>query len=372
MSTDSDLLRQIAGAPAQLAMQAGAVALDDNPRLLATIAGLEHSLEVALARIAELEKKPPKSEVGRFPGDPGVGKVIVGLAPTRGDLAQLADRERATGQGLAFRQYDSGGIADLSVPAGSVARKIVRDQAAGRVTVCSPKPGIEALAAHRYEAELVAFFTWTEKQPGVTIVIVHHEPENDWKADHGNLPNMAKHAADYREAQRWVRACLNKAAGGKPKRTVFIGSLLTYSWTAQGKSKFGPVDQWNPGKQADGSHVWDMCGGDHYEPSYTAASLDTLKWRDFVASVKSWGCLPAITENGINNGNARGGAVLKAFLGKLLSYGVPLYLYFDSKAGPGGVIQADPRDWWLLTEANGTLQAFAEFTNAVGSNPNAA
>ena len=389
--TAAQELRDLARPEVAAAITAGADALDEVARLNATVAGLETSLSAATIardaalgvvaqrdadiaalkkRIAELEGGPTET-TGRFPGDPGPGKVIVGLATTRGDLTQLQQREQALGSGLAFRVYDNGGIGDLAVPGGPIAKKVLRDHAAGRITVCSPKPGIEALAAHRHETELVAFFRWLEQQPGVTYVTVHHEPENDWTADHGNLPAMAKHAADYREAQRWVRACLNKAAGGKPKRTVFIGSLLTYSWTAQGKAKFGPVDQWNPGLQADGAHVWDMAGGDHYEPAYTAGSLDTLKWRDFVASVKSWGCLPAITELGINNGNAKGGQVLAAFLKKLVGYGVPLVLYFDSKAGQGGALQSNPKDWWLLTDANGTLPAFAEFAKAVGVNPNA-
>jgi hypothetical protein len=153
---------------------------------------------------------------------------------------------------------------------------------------------------------------------------------------------------------------------------MFMGSLMTYSWTTQGKAKFGPTDQWNPGKQADGTHVWDACGGDHYEPSYTAASLDTQKWTDFVASNRKWGCLPAITENGTNQGNKNGGAILKDFMPKVVDRdGAPVYLYFDSSAGPGGKPQPNQADWWTLTAANGTLPAFKDFVASHGYNPNA-
>lgn len=312
---------------------------------------------------------PPPAQA-RFPGDPGKNRAVFGIAPGQDSRANLAATEKAVGLGpLAFRQYH-GGSADFAVPNGVLAQQILLDHAAGRVPVISPKPGIEALAAHQHGPELEAFFGWTESLPHYTFVIVHHEAENDWKGD--SLAQYVTHAADYRAAQQWVRTCLNKAAKGKPKKTAFLGSLMSWSWGG-GAASFGPPDNWNPGRQADGSHVWDVACLDHYLPSYTGTTLETPQWLKAAASIKNWGCLLGITENGVNHGNKNGGAILAAFIKRFIEfYGGAVYLYFSSDAGPGGKPQPNPLDWWILTDANGSLGAFRDGMKAYSKNPNAA
>jgi len=51
----SDILRTLNAPLIVRAAQAGADALDERPRLLATIAGLEHTIAAQAARIRELQ-----------------------------------------------------------------------------------------------------------------------------------------------------------------------------------------------------------------------------------------------------------------------------------------------------------------------------
>jgi len=51
----SDILRTLNAPLIVKAAQAGADALDERPRLLATIAGLEHTIAAQAARIRELQ-----------------------------------------------------------------------------------------------------------------------------------------------------------------------------------------------------------------------------------------------------------------------------------------------------------------------------
>lgn len=312
----------------------------------------------------------PTPTSNRFAGDPGPGKAIFGVGPGQDSRANLATLETAVGGKLAYRQYH-GGSSDFAVPNGVLAKAVRQDHAEGRIPVISPKPGIDRLAKHEFEKELIAFFKWLEAQPGITYLIVHHEGENDWPNDFNNIAAYKLHQDAYRKAQRWIRQCLTTAAGANPKKIVFIGSLLSYSWSSQGKAKFGDPEGWNPGKRVDGRHIWDVACLDHYLPSYTGTTLENAQWKASVVSIKNWGCLLGITENGVNHGNKNGGRVLAAFIKRLIEdLGCVIYLYFSSSAGPGGKVQPNEADHWTLTDANGSLGAFREAYAKYNYNPN--
>lgn len=327
------------------------------------------------ALVAEIDRlkasvpQPTGPVMSRFAGDPGPGKAIFGVAPGQDSRTSLIELEKTVGGPLAFRQYH-GGSADFAVPNGVLAKAVQKDHAEGRIPVISPKPGLEQLADHMFETQMVAFFKWLEAQPGITIVIVHHEGENDWKADFNNLEAYKLHQNTYRLAQRWVRQCITKAAGANPKKIVFIGSLLSYSWSKQGRAKFGDPEGWNPGKREDGRHIWDVACLDHYQPSYTGTTLETQQWIDATKSIKSWGTLLGITENGVNWGNKNGGKILGAFIKRFVEfYDGVIYLYFSSSAGPGGKIQENQSDWWTLSTVNGSLDAFVSAYQKYNYNP---
>jgi hypothetical protein len=280
---------------------------------------------------------------------------FVGVATTNQDRTQLAQRETYVRRKLAFRQYENAGIGDYAVPGGNLAKRILQDKNEGRPSVVSGKPGIQALANHQYHDELVAHFRWAHSLGVDLIEIVHHEPEND-----GRPP------AEFVESQRFVRSCLDEAAGGQPTKVQFWGCLMTYSWTAPGITKHGQPDAWNPGLMPDGCHVWDACGLDHYEPSLTATTLISAKWKSALASLQQWGVTPAILELGVKGGNPNGGRMLTNFYAAL-----PLALpdqrmggvfYYDSHGGPSAT--SDPDQMWDLVDRNGSLPAFKEFALA--------
>lgn len=347
------------------------VVLEMNKQWLAHSEALVNEIERLRAAQAPTKPPVPAPSTSRFPGDPGSGKAIFGVAPGQDSRESLVALEKEVGGPLAFRQYH-GGSADFAVPNGYLAKAIMADHKAGRVPVISPKPGIEQMAAHYdpLRTIIVKFLKWLEAQPGITYVILHHEGENDWKSDFFDLVKYKKHQADYRAAQQWFRALMNEAIGPKPKKVGFIGSLLSYSWSKQGREKFGDPEGWNPGKQADGTHVWDVACLDHYQPSYTGTTLETQQWIDAAKSIQNWGCLLGITENGVNHGNKSGGIVLSKFISRFVEYykGV-IYLYFSSSAGPGGKIQPNEDDHWTLTEANGSLPAFIAAYKRYNFNP---
>jgi hypothetical protein len=56
VSQHADVLRSLNAPLIVRAAQAGADALDERPKLLATIAGLEHTIAAQAARIRELER----------------------------------------------------------------------------------------------------------------------------------------------------------------------------------------------------------------------------------------------------------------------------------------------------------------------------
>jgi hypothetical protein len=289
---------------------------------------------------------------------PAAAGMVVGVATNGMSLTQLADREKYVGRKLGFRFYaqPADGIGAFTQN-GKLGKRVTADITAGRVSAVSGKPGIAALANHQYHDELVAWFKWLHSLGILIIVIVHHEPEND------GAP-----AAQFRESQRWVRACLDEATGGKPTKVQFWGCLMTYTWTADGIKKHGQPDTWNPGKTADGRHVWDACGLDHYLPGVGATAGKTLlikKWTDAIASLKAWGCKPAVLELGVQQGNPNGGAALKEFFSKLPDDAAGVF-YYDSAQGttptPG-----DTNSYWILIEGNGGLQAFRDFAKAAAA-----
>lgn len=327
----------------------------------------------------EPDVEPEPTPAGQFPGDPGPGKFLVGVASSGQSIDRVREREKYIGMKMGFRQFLNGGISDLAVPNGPFAADVKRDLAEKRIPIESCKPGIEALAAHRFEAELVAFFKWYQAElvrlDEYGVFIDHHEPGNDWLADNNNLPVMAKHHADWAEAQRWVRRCMNKAVKRSESRIIFVGALMTYEWSAIGIKQWGHPDQMDPGMDPENpsQHVLDLLCGDHYAPKLDASTLENSQLSGLVASGKKWKVGIGLTELGVRQGNPNGGKVLKALLDKAgpEGYNFRLVVYWDSNAGKGGQPQPDLDQQWVLNEANGTLQVWKAWCLANGVNPNA-
>lgn len=346
--------------------------------LMLTRDDLALRLQQALDRIAELEQgqeQSPPAPVGQFPGDPGPEKIIVGIDVTRGQIEKVRAREQAIGMKLANRTFNNAGIGDFAVPNGPIATKIKRDIAEGRMPVPSGKPGIENLAAHKFEAELVAFFKWYQSALAAAgmygAIIFHHEPSNDWKADNNNLPAMAKHKADYAEAQRWIRACMNKAFKRSESRILFAGAFMTYEWSAQGVKQWGSADLFDPGKDPANpdKHVFDLLCGDHYNPALDATTLERPQLTAFLASGKKWGVPVGLTELGVKTANPDQAGVLKRFLARAKELGFRLIVLWDSEAGEGGQVSTDPSTYWTMKAE--TLAVYKEFCLSQGANPNA-
>ena len=274
-----------------------------------------------------------------FPGDPGAGHLLLGAAGS-----QLSADEQATGRKLAHRIYFNKGISDFAVPNGPIARAILAEQAAGRIPVVSAKPGIAATASGQYDGTLRAFFAWADALPKVSFVIVHHEPENDAVGKPAAVRFQL--AADFRAAQRHVRAALSAATGGHPRHVSFGGSLMTYTLTAQGAARLAPIDEFFPGKG-----VWDWAAWDQYDPN-PARPLEDQKWKDALAKSKQWGLPAAVTELGVRPSDPQGAAKLSAFYAHALAAGVPFVLYFDSPADKGWVMGDRLRTTWraLVTD----------------------
>jgi LysM repeat protein len=397
VSTDSDLLRQIAGAPAQLAMQAGAVALDDNPRLLATIAGLEHSLEVALARIAELERVTPLTHtvvagdtltkigakygidwhliqqwnrltsttlrVGqvlrltapdpahdepRFPGDPGVGRILLGVATHGGALGRVTEHENAVHKRLVRRRYWNDGVGDLNA---AVRFGITDDHRAGRIPCVSIKPGPFGTIASSSAAQdaLRSFVVWAERQPLPIFFVVDHEPENNLKGQ----PADAQHAgaSKFRADQQKIREIITEVTAGKPHRISFGGSLMGWNWAAAAHAGPEPIlalpDEWFPG-----AGVWDWCGLDQYAQKSGTTILDT-KWKGAVTSLARWGVPLAVTELGIRSADPAAGRRLKDFIEAAIAAGSVMVLYYDSDSNSTG-------EGWVLDDRGGQLSAWRD------------
>jgi hypothetical protein len=271
-----------------------------------------------------------------FPGDPGPGHIVLGVAGPN-----IAGHEAATATKLAHRIYFNRGITDLAVPNGPVAKAILAEQAAGRIPVVSEKTGIAATATGRYDSQLTAFFAWADALPKTTFVIIHHEPENDAKG----LGAAAQHtlAAQYRAAQRHVRAALTAATCGHPHHVSFGGSLMTYSLTPQGTAKFASIDEFYPGPG-----VWDWVGWDQYNP-VTTRPLENAQWKAAVATSARWHVRAAVTELGVRPEDPQGSAKIAAFYDHALSLGLPFVLYYDSNVnstGTGWTLGGAARDTW--------------------------
>jgi hypothetical protein len=322
-----------------------------------------------------------REEIKRLKGSPVPGdgdKVICGLTLSGGGgLSLVAARDSvAGGFRHAVRSGTEGGIRDFAVPSVGVAPSHLLHPlayraweavSAGRVPVLCGSPGIEALAAKRFGPELQHFFRYLLSLPGLSVVVLHPVPERTWPDDHGNLTRMAQHAEAFRESQRWVRSCVNQAseASSGPGRIMFLGSLGTVSWSGEGKQKHGPPDSWNPGLLPGGGHVWDACGLEHWtEPGERRA--ESARWMEAVASLRTWQARLAVTALGVRREDGRGGAKLKAFLGRLAGQGCALVVYADLAAGVG----EDPGRGWSLDVENGTLGEWADFVHRFGVAPN--
>jgi hypothetical protein len=286
----------------------------------------------------------PPARQAAFPGDPGTGRVLLGVAGT-----QVAGHELATGRKLAHRLYFAQGISDFAVPNGPIARAILAEQAAGRIPVVSAKPGIAATATGQYDSRLTAFFAWADALPKVSFVIVHHEPENDAVG----RPASVRHrlSADFRAAQRHVRAALDVATRGHPRRVSFGGSLMTYTLTAEGSARLAPIDDFFPGPG-----IWDWAAWDQYDPD-PARPLEDQKWKNALAKSKQWGVRPAVTELGVRPGDPQGASKLRAFYEHAVTARVAFVLYFDSPADKGWVMTGRTRETWraLMKDPRTTL-----------------
>jgi hypothetical protein len=274
-----------------------------------------------------------------FPGDPGAGHVLLGVAGT-----QVAGHELATGRKLAHRIYFNKGISDFAVPNGPIARAILAEQAAGRIPVVSAKPGVTATAGGRYDSRLRTFFAWADALPKVTFLIVHHEPENDAVGKPAAV--RLELAADFRAAQQHVRAALTAATGGHPRHVSFGGSLMTYTLTPQGASRLAPIDNFFPGPG-----VWDWAAWDQYDPN-PARPLEDRKWKDALAKSRQWGVRPAVTELGVRPNDPQGASKVQAFYTHAAAADVAFVLYFDSPADKGWVLAGRTRDTWRALMTN--------------------
>jgi len=280
-----------------------------------------------------------RSTQAAFPGDPGAGHVLLGVAGT-----QVTGHELATGRKLAHRIYFRKGISDFAVPNGPIARAILAEQAAGRVPVVSAKPGIAATATGQYDGQLRAFFAWADALPKVTFLIVHHEPENDAVGE----PAAVRHqlAADFRAAQQHVRAALDAATGGHPRHVSFGGSLMTYTLTPQGTARLAPIDEFFPGRG-----VWDWAAWDQYDPD-PARPLEDQAWQDALAKSRQWGLRPAVSELGVRTTDLRGASKVQAFYTHAIAANVAFILYFDSPVDQGWLLAGRTRDAWRALMRN--------------------
>jgi hypothetical protein len=292
------------------------------------------------AEIADLKKQIENLSnpwTPNFPGDPGPGKMIVGCAAS-GVVGNVAAIEKQAGEPCAYRQYWNDGIIDFR-PTGPIVVASKRDHIAHRVPVLSGKPGIADLAKHMYRTELVAFFKALNALKKLTVIIIHHEPENDGLG-----------GAPFAESQRWVRQCLDEATAGGRCYVMFIGSLMTYTWTPEGTKKHGNPDTYNPGKRADGRHVWDACGLDDYRPKTSDPAI-MMKFRDAVASLMSWGVRGAITEWGVRPEDMLGDEKLSTIFEECFDLNFVMFLYYHSKVNSTGT-------GWELNNDNGTMPQF--------------
>lgn len=275
------------------------------------------------AKLAALQPKPAP-QITRFPGDPGPGKIVVG-AIVSGGAGNADTWEKTTGAKLgAHRTYYNNGVADIA-PTGPALAYCKTEHAAGRIPQVSFKLGRWAdIAAGKYDTQLKAFRDAIEALGKPVDVMFQHEPQNDL----GSLGT----ATEFVAAQERIRA----AIGTGLKRLSFGGSLMCYGWTAQGASKFGPVDAWFPKPG-----TWDWCGGDQYAQT-SGAPIDDGKLAGFIASCTKHEVLPAITELGIRSADPTGPAKLKALFDKLVAAGFVKVDWYNSNNNSTG-------DGWVLT-----------------------
>lgn len=355
--SDADTLRMLTAANVHLAAQAGADALDDNPRLRATIAGLETALEAAkanarpdvpdtyqvqagdtllkigrafLVQVHDIKAwnrldpdsdtihpgqvlhltgpAPEPAPAPRFPGDPGPGRIHLG-ASIAGNGSPAA-HEQATGRPLPIRRRFY--RADQWQPTGALVAACREDHTAGRIPWVSFKTPWADTAAGKLDAQLDALFTALAALGGPVWLIVNHEPEND-----GGNP------ADYRAQQQRIRARLDAS----PARNVSLGGCLM-TWTWDDRSGRTPAD-WLPQPG-----TWDWLGADHYTD--TGAAWDRPAWRRFLAAADRMGVPGAVPEFGFRRDDPQGADKMRTFHAAMLAAGVVAASYFDSNLNSTG------------------------------------
>lgn len=352
------VLTAFAGTAANLgaAASAGAAALKQLPvlqqqsadlgRQVTLLTGQKHDLETLVADLRkQLEQAgggtpppPPPSTAARFPGDPGPGRILLGVATAGGNLPRVDEHEKAVGRRLVRRRYLNNGMTDLAAP---IRKWITEDHKAGRIPAPSIKPGpFGTIASGKWDTQIRDYVGWAEQQPLPIFQIIDHEPENNLKGQ----PAQAQHdgAAKFRADQQHMRALIDEVTGGKPKRLSFGGSLLGYNWSTGARSGPTPLlalpDEWFPG-----AGVWDWCGIDHYIQKSGGTVFDT-KWNDAVVSVKKWGVPLAVTELGIRSSDPQSPSKLVAFYAKVVELGGVMILYYDSDTN-------STAEGWILTGA---------------------
>ena len=413
--TDADLLRQMSDAPMQLALQAGADALDDNPRLRdlntrlqATVAGLEDSLAAATAELNAIKNPPAEYTVQ-------AGDTLIGIArrhyvqwtdiqawngmgtstvinpgkvlklrapvatpqPTPAPTPQPAPTARFPGDpgpgrillGAATR---GGNLARIAEHENATGRRLVRrrywndgtvdldgpvrqavleDHRAGRIPAPSIKPGPFGTIAGSQAAQ---------DKVRAFVQWAEQQPHPTWLiVDHepeNNLkgqPADAQHAgaAKFRADQQTIRQIINDVTGGKPRRLSFGGSLMGWNWATAAHTGTSAILAM-PDEWFPGAGVWDWCGIDQYAQKAGGPILDT-KWKALVPQVKGWGVPLAVTELGIRSADPDSGQKLLGFYDQLIAAGGVMLLYYDNDANSTG-------EGWILDDRGGQLTAWRD------------
>lgn len=318
-------------------------ALTDAETALARERQAAAEREAGLRAEIERLKNPPKppSPSARFPGDPGRGKLLLGATSTDGAEAQIVAHEKAAGVPLAVRrrywQPGSGGVKgmgalDLALPA-SLPRQARVEADKGRVLMGSWKPGpFGTISSGRFDGVIREAVAYLEGLGRKTFLLANHEPEND-----GQDPAL------FRRDQEHLRALITQACGGQPGNVSFGGSLMTYSWTPEGRGKHGDPKAWLLGPD-----VWDWCALDHYVPDPRFPVLSE-RWTDAADDVLAAGTMLAIGELGFRATDTKAAAKLDEILADLVGRGGSLAVYYDSSTnstGTGWVMTGALRDRW--------------------------
>lgn len=293
----------------------------------------------------------------RFPGDPGPGKMWYGLIQQQGGAQSYPydDFAAATGhQPGAVRRYYTGASdqpAQMKIDA-------TADIAAGRMPVVSfrcpqdtatqgANVGWAETANGTNDAWLNSIAAAAAAVPGPIWICLSHEPHGRKGGTQDDFRNMYAHAYSILKS------------GGSNNVTV-IPILNGLSWN--------PAYHDNPQGWAPDHAYVDVLGVDYYNQWWTYSStggtgLDgsaqgyrTWQTVDYVfgplASIASWGYVPAHTEHGVkfmwNPADAGKSAqwILDAYQ-MAYSIGAAMLSYFNSGFAS---VQNDPRGPWVLNQ----------------------